>query len=131
MFLLPEKLKGYNGAEGVVEWGVWGPESTRWFRDVLPSNWQRNIHGHRAVLPATNTILDFNPNFWTEGDDGVVAQPSHLPLDTLSRNDVVSSLPYRAVRASQPFGTGSAMLDDDLICVEVWTFVIQSSSLSG
>jgi hypothetical protein len=121
MFLLPELLKGYKGTDGVITWEEWGPHSTRWFRDVLPNSWRRNIHGYRAVLPEKNSVLDFNPNLWTEGDDGVVAQPSHIPLSTSSHNSIVSSLPYRSLQPPEPFGCGSVMLDDNLVCVEVCT----------
>lgn len=73
-------------AVGRYEWHEWGPQHTRWFQDLLSTNWQHAIHGLRTVecvlvgernvetLPnghqhwehATGThklrIRDFNPN---------------------------------------------------------------------
>ena len=34
---------------GRYEWGEWGPQNTRWFQDLLSTNWQHAIHGLRTV----------------------------------------------------------------------------------
>jgi len=36
-------------AVGRYEWGEWGPQNTRWFQDLLSTNWQHAIHGLRTV----------------------------------------------------------------------------------
>ncbi|KAF9652341.1 hypothetical protein BDM02DRAFT_3183732 [Thelephora ganbajun] len=36
-------------AVGRYEWHEWGPENTRWFQDLLSTNWQHAIHGLRTV----------------------------------------------------------------------------------
>lgn len=34
---------------GRFEWHEWGPQNTRWFQDLLSTNWQHAIHGLRTV----------------------------------------------------------------------------------
>ena len=34
---------------GRYEWHEWGPQNTRWFQDLLSTNWQHAIHGLRTV----------------------------------------------------------------------------------
>jgi len=34
---------------GRYEWREWGPQNTRWFEDLLSTNWQHAIHGLRTV----------------------------------------------------------------------------------
>ena len=34
---------------GRYEWDEWGPQNTRWFQDMLSTNWQHAIHGLRTV----------------------------------------------------------------------------------
>ena len=34
---------------GRYEWHEWGPKNTRWFQDLLSTNWQHAIHGLRTV----------------------------------------------------------------------------------
>lgn len=34
---------------GRYEWNEWGPQNTRWFQDLLSTNWQHAIHGLRTV----------------------------------------------------------------------------------
>jgi len=36
-------------AVGRYEWHEWGPQNTRWFQDMLSTNWQHAIHGLRTV----------------------------------------------------------------------------------
>jgi hypothetical protein len=36
-------------AVGRYEWGEWGPQNTRWFQDLLSTNWQHAIYGLRTV----------------------------------------------------------------------------------
>lgn len=36
-------------AVGRYEWEEWGPQNTRWFQDLLSTNWQHAIHGLRTV----------------------------------------------------------------------------------
>ena len=36
-------------AVGRYEWLEWGPQNTRWFEDLLSTNWQHAIHGLRTV----------------------------------------------------------------------------------
>ena len=36
-------------AVGRYEWQEWGPQNTRWFQDLLSTNWQHAIHGLRTV----------------------------------------------------------------------------------
>ena len=36
-------------AVGRYEWHEWGPQNTRWFQDLLSTNWQHAIHGLRTV----------------------------------------------------------------------------------
>lgn len=36
-------------AVGHYEWHEWGPQNTRWFQDLLSTNWQHAIHGLRTV----------------------------------------------------------------------------------
>jgi hypothetical protein len=36
-------------ALGRYEWHEWGPQNTRWFQDLLSTNWQHAIHGLRTV----------------------------------------------------------------------------------
>jgi len=34
---------------GRYKWHEWGPQNTRWFQDLLSTNWQHAIHGLRTV----------------------------------------------------------------------------------
>ena len=34
---------------GRYQWHEWGPQNTRWFQDLLSTNWQHAIHGLRTV----------------------------------------------------------------------------------
>lgn len=36
-------------AVGRYQWHEWGPQNTRWFQDLLSTNWQHAIHGLRTV----------------------------------------------------------------------------------
>ena len=36
-----------------VAWSVWGPQSTRWFRECLNTDWQHSIYGLRTVESLT------------------------------------------------------------------------------
>ena len=34
---------------GRYGWHEWGPQNTRWFQDILSTNWQHAIHGLRTI----------------------------------------------------------------------------------
>jgi hypothetical protein len=124
MFLLVDQLRKYMHLGDEVPWEIWGPDTTRFFKGVLPSQWRRNIHGFRALIPQYNIVLDFNSYLWTEGDPGVVAQPSRISIEYSHGRgfSIISSLPYREMIPSQSFGGGNVMLSDDIVCIEVRLF---------
>ena len=115
--------------DGEVPWEVWGPETTRIFKAVLPSLWRRNIHGFRVLIPYSNNVLDFNSNLWTAGDPGVVTQSSHISIKSAHGrpSNIVSSLPYREMIPSEPFGGDNVILSDDIVRIEVQPFSFSSS----
>ena len=129
MFLLVDQLRKYMHIDGEVPWEVWGPETTRIFKAVLPSLWRRNIHGFRVLIPYSNNVLDFNSNLWTAGDPGVVTQSSHISIKSAHGrpSNIVSSLPYREMIPSEPFGGDNVILSDDIVRIEVQPFSFSSS----
>ncbi|KAF8589154.1 hypothetical protein K439DRAFT_1629060 [Ramaria rubella] len=120
MFLNVDLLRRYtiSGHGAIIPWEVWGPPTTRTFKAVLPFSWRRAIKGYRAVLPGSNTVLDFNNNLWAEGDSGVVTQTSQILLDNSVGLSITSALPYREIRPSQPFGYKHVLLGENIVCVE-------------
>lgn len=47
---------------GRYEWRKWGPQNTRWFQDLLSTNWQHAIHGLRTVECVLVGERDGNPH---------------------------------------------------------------------
>ena len=56
----------------LVPWESWGPPATRWFGDMLSSDWQHAVHGFRTVervlddRVVSNDFLDLEPAATTE-----------------------------------------------------------------
>ena len=121
LFLLVDRLRNYVHLGEVVPWEVWGPYTTRIFKGELSPYWRRNIHGFRALIPNRNTVIDFNSNLWMEGDPGVVTQASCMTIEFPHRGafSITSALPYRALKSTRPFGSESALLGNDIVCINV------------
>ncbi|KAF8526532.1 hypothetical protein BU17DRAFT_82618 [Hysterangium stoloniferum] len=118
MFLKVEHLHSYTSYGDTVPWETWGPHSTRFFRDILPNNWQRSIRGYRVVLPNSNIILDFNGNLWSADDPFVIAQPSQISFRSSGGFTITSSLPYRELRSLRSFKCSNTMLGDNIVCAD-------------
>jgi hypothetical protein len=108
-----------------LTWDKWGPKNTRWFRDMLSTNWQHAIFGYRTVdwIQVAGTeegdgnrshmlrVRDFNPHVVRAGGDGVVTEPSILPSADVFLEDVESSLPYREILSTEVADVCEVMMD--------------------
>lgn len=126
----------------LIPWENWGPSNTRWIKDGLNFEYECYIYGSRFVhkVDADDEgqrkiqVMDFNPyivkQFQSDGRAGepltvlteevqvqcrVVDTTTILPKGPVFNENVHSSLPYREVTRSVPYGSFSLMIDEERI----------------